>query len=555
VVGRGQLRVCGVMSEAGTKSLSNFGRYQLLLEMARGGMATLYLARLRGPESFEKLIVVKRIHDHYSTEESFTQMFLDEARITALIQHPNVATVFDMGRQDGAYYIAMEYVHGQNLQDVLRSAARMPGALHWSVVARIVADSAAGLHAAHELKGADGTPLQVVHRDVSPQNILVSYDGNVKVVDFGIAYAAERLTTTAAGTVKGKAAYMSPEQVDGKHVDRRSDIFALGTVLWEGICLRRLFRSDTDAATLLRVRDAVVPPPRDVDSTLPEGLEQVVLKALKKDPEERYQTAAELEEALNQLLVSEGQYVGRGQIQTTLDLFFHDRKKVKDEQIQRAMANEYSVPAMAVGMGGEPPSSTSLRASAAIEASHAMGLSRRGYITVGLSVAGIVALLLVLLLRSGSTPESGGAEVSAAMASAPRPAASMVEPMGRESARVIVHGAPMHRNARLVTLRLSVRPASARPMVRFRGRTHRGAEFSVIVPASNKEDLLEVTAPGYHKRTVLLTLSQDVSTVVKLTPVTASRRRAVVRWRPMRRRSPMRRPPPRRRPGIMFLDL
>jgi len=540
------------MSEFGARPKSSFGRYQLLLEMARGGMATLYLARLQGPRSFEKLIVVKRIHDHYAHEESFIQMFLDEARITAAIGHPNVASVFDMGEQDGSYYLAMEYVHGQNLKDLLKSASRSEGALHWSMVCRVVADAAAGLHAAHELTSAEGTPLGVVHRDVSPQNLLVSYDGNVKVVDFGIAYAAERLATTAAGTLKGKAAYMSPEQVDARPVDRRSDIFALGIVLWEGICMRRLFRMDTEAATLLRVRDAKVPAPREVDPTLPPELEQIALRALAKEPEDRFDTGAELEDALNQLLVRQGQHVGRQQIQTMMDLLFHDRRKIKDEQIQRAMAEEMTSPPVAVGMGADKYSSTtSLAVSAAVDKEQIFGPSRLTYIIGGLAVLGVVGLLLFLLFGGDggeANPDlRAEAEGAAPRArTAPRRGAAGPPPDARgDDAKVPRRRAPHDPMAQMVTLKVTVLPDEAEPVVVFRGRNYEGSEFRVLVRRSVGEELIEIRAPGYRKETVLLTPTQSVSTKVTLKPEARAAPRRRYRWRP----------PMRRRPMSLYLDL
>ncbi len=209
------------------------GRYELLLEMGSGGMATLYLARMAGPRRFEKLVAIKKIHDHLTSRQDFVDMFLDEAQISARIQHPNVVQLFDLGEADGSYFIAMEYVHGVNLAGLLRAVSgRGSGQYGWPQAAWIVAEAAAGLHAAHELLTTDGRPMNLVHRDVSPQNILVSYDGNVKVADFGIAFAAERITHTSSGVLKGKIPYMAPEQAAGEPLDRRADVFALGTLLF-----------------------------------------------------------------------------------------------------------------------------------------------------------------------------------------------------------------------------------------------------------------------------------------------------------------------------------
>ncbi|MDY0001491.1 MAG: serine/threonine-protein kinase [Polyangia bacterium] len=533
------------MSEFGERPRSSFGRYQLLLEMARGGMATLYLARLTGPESFEKLIVIKRIHDHYATESSFIQMFLDEARIAAAIQHPNVATVFDMGKQDKAYFIAMEYVHGQNMKDILRAAARQEGVLHWSLVCRLVADAAAGLHSAHELKSSDGVPMNVVHRDVSPQNILVSYDGSVKVVDFGIAYAAERLTSTAAGTVKGKAAYMSPEQVESAPVDRRSDIFSLGIVLWEGITMRRLFRADTEAATLLKVRDAVVPSPRQADARLPVELERITMKALARDPKDRYVAANELEEDLNRLLVAEGHYVSRKQVETVMDLLFHDRHKIKDEQLQRALKDEHTSPPVALGMDADKySSSTSMQMSSSIDSRVASPVSRTALVIGSLVVAALVVTLGLVLFSSRSgdgKKQDGKQEKTAAAMTASMRAEPRTEPPDAAAPQMEPERPP----APMVDLKITVLPPEAKAVVVFRGKSVVGSEFRMLVPRSDGEEIIEVKAPGYRHESIVVTLSQSVATEVTLKKEVGPSMIVV----------PVKRTPPMQRPMGYYLDL
>ena len=221
-----------------------FGRYELLMEMGAGGMATLYLGRMTGPSNFEKYLAIKKIHDELVADPQMIEMFLDEARISARIQHPNVVQIFEFDQIEGAHYIAMEYIHGHDLAELLRLVAHTPECgYRWAHAARIVADAAAGLHAAHELRTPDGKSLELVHRDVSPQNLLISYDGYVKVTDFGIAHAADKLSKTLAGTVKGKVAYMAPEQVRGGKVDRRADVFGRRrTCRGRAICVRTFRR-------------------------------------------------------------------------------------------------------------------------------------------------------------------------------------------------------------------------------------------------------------------------------------------------------------------------
>jgi serine/threonine-protein kinase len=221
------------------------GRYELCFELASGGMASVYLARAEGSPGFEKLVALKRIHPHLADERGYVEMFLDEARIASRITHANVCSVFDFGESDGEYFIAMEYLVGEPLSRVQRrvvvNAEQRTSPLLPARMARIIADACEGLHAAHELRDASGESLNVVHRDVSADNLFITYDGAAQVVDFGIAHARQRLHQTEAGQVKGTFPYMAPEQMTAAVVDRRVDVWALGAVLWELLALRRLF--------------------------------------------------------------------------------------------------------------------------------------------------------------------------------------------------------------------------------------------------------------------------------------------------------------------------
>lgn len=295
------------------KSLGTVGRYSLRRELASGGMATVYLASLTGPHGFEKVVAVKRIHPHLKKDRRFVEMFLDEARVAALIHHPNVCAVADFGEEDGTPYLVMEYLQGESLSSVLR-AARTGGGVPFWLAARIVHDAARGLHAAHELRGPDGHPLGVVHRDVSPQNIFVLYDGITKVVDFGVARARGRLTVTGTNEVKGKLPYMSPEQYDGENVDRRTDVWALGVVLWETTVGRRLFRADNDGATIARVLHKPVPRPSEVRADYPPELEAIVMRCLERDVTVRYPSAEALAEDLEAFMYSLGKPAGASQV-------------------------------------------------------------------------------------------------------------------------------------------------------------------------------------------------------------------------------------------------
>ncbi len=308
-------------------------------------MATILLARLVGPSDFQKHLVIKRIHDHLTADDETLNRFLDEARLAARVHHPNVVQIFEFDQHEGTYYIAMEYVHGENLADLYNHVRQDPSTgYHWGHAARVVAEAAAGLHAAHELLGGDGEPLRIVHRDVSPQNIMVSYDGHVKVADFGIAHAVGRRHNTVDGTVMGKVAYMSPEQCHGEVLDRRTDVFALGIVLYEMVCLRRLFRARSDQETMRRVLQCDFTPPRQVRPDLPPGLEQILLRALALRREDRYQTAAELQYAIEGLLAQEGALITASSLAALMGVVFHDEKLVKDRRIQRIYSRTFMEP-------------------------------------------------------------------------------------------------------------------------------------------------------------------------------------------------------------------
>ncbi len=276
----------GVSVVAGTK----LGKYEIVKHLATGGMAELLIARTRGLVGFERHVVVKRIRDDHE-DRVFVDMFLNEASLAALLHHHNIVQVLDIGEEEGKPYFVMEYVHGEDLRTLLHSLFMRKQLMPIEHVVSIVATIAIALHHAHEQRSACREPLGIVHRDVTPGNIIVGYDGNVKVVDFGIAKAAMRKVVTQAGMRKGKAPYMSPEQCRGVTVDRRSDIFALGIVLHETVTGRRLFKAPNDYATMSAVVDAEIPIPSKLRSEIPPALDAIVMRALQRDPGARFQTA------------------------------------------------------------------------------------------------------------------------------------------------------------------------------------------------------------------------------------------------------------------------
>ncbi|GMV18823.1 MAG: serine/threonine protein kinase [Myxococcales bacterium] len=283
----------------GKPQMQQVGRYELLLEIASGGMATVYVGRQRGAGGFERLVAIKRMHPHVGAEPELAASFMDEARIASLIRHPNVVNVQDVHDAEGEHLLVMDYVDGPSLANVMRAARKRNERISRPAAIRILVDALSGLHAAHEITNLDGIPLGVVHRDATPHNLLLGSDGTVRLTDFGIAKAAERSVHTATGMAKGKFRYMAPEQARGGAIDRRVDIFAMGIVAWELFTGERLFQADNDAQILLEVAEGKYRTPSSVDPTIPAELERIVMRALSPKPDDRWPTAAAFADALD----------------------------------------------------------------------------------------------------------------------------------------------------------------------------------------------------------------------------------------------------------------
>ena len=278
------------------------GRYLVFGEIASGGMATVHYGRMTGSVGFARTVAVKRLHPQFAKDPEFVTMFLDEARVAGRIRHPNVVPTLDVVATEGEIFLAMEYVQGESLSKLLKMARDKGRPPSPQIVATIIANLLHGLHAAHEAKDEHGRPLGIVHRDVSPQNVLVGADGVARVLDFGVAKAAGRLQTTREGQVKGKLSYMSPEQLNGGSVTRLADIYAAAVVLWETLTQERLFDGDNEAMTLVRVLEGKVDPPSRWVPILPPGTDEVVLRGLAQDPTTRFQTAREFAVAIERTM-------------------------------------------------------------------------------------------------------------------------------------------------------------------------------------------------------------------------------------------------------------
>jgi serine/threonine protein kinase len=328
-----------------------FGKYYLLDRINIGGMAEVWRAKMYGESGFEKLVAIKRILPNIAEDEEFITMFIDEAKISVQLTHPNIAQVFDLGRIGDSYFIAMEYVAGRDLKAIFDRGRKRGEPAPIPLTCYAIAKMCEGLDHAHRKRDAAGLELHIVHRDVSPQNCLVSYEGEVKVIDFGIAKAANKASQTQAGILKGKFGYMSPEQVRGLPLDQRSDVFSAGIVLYEMLTGERLFTGESDFSVLEKVRQADVLPPTKYNRRIPEGLEKIVLTALAKDPDERYPYASDLANALQRYVVtSDAVFSRRDLMQSMKSTFAED---VENEKLREA---EYAAIRLPRAMGSQAQS-------------------------------------------------------------------------------------------------------------------------------------------------------------------------------------------------------
>lgn len=326
-------------------------KYRILFELGRGGMGSVFLAVVQGPAGFNKLQVLKILKSELSSDPTFLNMFLEEARLSARIIHPNVAQTQEVGFDGTHYFIAMEYLAGQSLHAVSRrdeELKKLPLDMH----VRILAEVLSGLHHAHELTDFSGVPLSVVHRDVSPQNVFITYDGSIKILDFGIAKAADSSQETRTGVIKGKVAYMAPEQFKGK-VDRRVDVYAAGAILWQALTGQRLWKGMSDVEIYTELNGAGVPKPSSVANDVPPELEAICMKALAFRADDRFATAADMQAALESHLQAKGAHVSARDVGQAVASMFADRRREVREAIDRR------IKALETGRTGEIPAASS----------------------------------------------------------------------------------------------------------------------------------------------------------------------------------------------------
>jgi serine/threonine-protein kinase len=356
------------MSETSPEAGSGSGKYRTLFELGQGGTANVSLAVARGPEGFKKLFVVKQLRSVYAKDPDFYAMFMSEARLSARLNHPHVVQVYEVFERDTTPIILMEYIEGQTLDAVLMlPEPRLPLDLHL----RILADVLSGLHYSHELLDLKHEPLNVVHRDVSPHNVMVSYEGVVKVLDFGIAKLSGSTVETEAGVIKGKLRYMPPEQIAGEGVDRRADVFAVGVMLWEALSGSKLWKGLSDATIMNRVLNGQIPEPMAQNGAeIPPELRKICMRALAAEREDRYQTALELEAAIEGYLADRSHYASARELARFMTERFAAVRSNIDQRIENELNHGDSLkpPPVTIAPRAATPSRTGYTSSSSLEA-------------------------------------------------------------------------------------------------------------------------------------------------------------------------------------------
>ena len=495
---------------------ATIGRYHVVGHLATGGMAEILLAKVFGPGGFEQAVVLKRILPHLARQEAFAGMFLDEAMIVARIRHPNVVRVQELGKEGDELFLVMEYLEGESLHGLMRRLASRDRRLDYGLCAHVIAEACAGLHAAHEMHDVDGNPQNLVHRDVSPQNVFVTYGGEVKLLDFGVAKAADRITRTEAGQVKGKYAYMSPEQVNGDAIDRRADLFGLGAVLYELSTERRLFQRATEMLTMQAVTERPIRLPSDVVDGYPKSLEAVVMRALERDPRKRYATAAEMrldllavQRELDGTLAPDAELAGR------MAELFSDRIEEKRELLRRLRAGSdvTHVPEAEVDLEVELPSVVHDREEATSPTVSALGPPRRrrrwaiaAAAAVLLAGAGVLAVVSSGSDGRGSRESAGRAEpvVRESSAAAGEPSGEGARASGDEASE-----APRD----TVRLEVDARPEGA---VVFVDGERRGRAPLAVDVLRGERVLIEARRSGYRPASERVVASEDDRVLLRL---------------------------------------
>lgn len=497
----GTSRPGGPVSAPGEEELPRqLGKYTLLRALAAGGMAKVYLAIQRAVAGFEKLVVIKRILPDLARDPAFVDMLLSEARTAATLNHPNIVQTFDVGEAEGTYYIAMEHINGEDIRSVVRAMKRA-NVTEFPVehTLSIILGCCAGLAYAHEKKDLEGNPIHIVHRDISPQNVLITFTGDVKIVDFGIAKTADAAIgeRTQAGQLKGKVPYMSPEQASGKEVDHRSDIFAVGIMLFELTTGRRLFKAKSEFETLKLICEREYPRPSQIRPSYPKALEAIVMKALEKDPADRYQSARDMQADLETFIREERIAVSAVSLAGWMKMLFEDKIAEQKEALQdvKQLADVIASQKTSITETDVFPTTTtgaSIITGTDIAALQA-GQRRGGKMWMGVGVAVIAAA-------------AGGAAFFMAMTKPPEPGGTNPTP---------IETAPPEVAAKRGTLEVETKPAGA--YVRVAGELHGDKTPCTVDKLPLGSDIeIKVSLEGYETavKTVHLTEAEMNDKVV-----------------------------------------
>jgi eukaryotic-like serine/threonine-protein kinase len=479
---------CGAMV-ASTETVPSLpqqiGRYEVVGKLASGGMAEILLCRLVGPSGFERPVVIKRILPHLASVPGFTEMFLDEARIVARLRHPNVVHVYELGVEGDELFMGMEYLEGESVAGILRRLLAKGKLMDHANAAAIAAGACSGLHAAHELTDKDGRNLGLVHRDVSPQNIFVTYEGEVKVLDFGIAKSADRQVRTETGMIKGKSSYMSPEQARAKPLDRQSDIFSLGIVLFEMCTMHRLFHRENPLLTFRALCQDPIPPMSQLRSEVPAALVDIGRRALARAPSDRYPTAQDMRRDLLAITRKLNTREPEELLARMMQELFPERMAEKHElrrQVEQGTAvGRMPPPETDVGISlpnaGQETEHDELQTSAA----PALPIHRRHLwmLVAGLVAVGVLALVATVTRREVPTLGTAASDASTAVRPLEQPPAT----------------AALSQATRVVAIDLQTKPPGARIVVwgEERGRT----PLRLTLPQSADFVLVDVTLDGY----------------------------------------------------------
>jgi serine/threonine-protein kinase len=567
------------------------GKYQLIAEIARGGMGVVYLAMVQGPGGFNKLVVVKELKPELVEEPAFLTMFLDEARLAARLSHPNIVQTNEVGNHGERYFMAMDYLDGRGLDHVRRRSKTAGFGLSVPMQLRVICDMLAGLDYAHKLADFDGSPLHIVHRDVSPQNVFLTFDGQVKLLDFGIAKASDSMHETHAGVVKGKVSYMSPEQGRGQKVDARADVFSAGVLLWESLTGKRMREGKNDQEKLWALVSEDIPRASTVKPSVPEQLDEICAKAMAWNRDERYASAGAMQRDIERYLAQTGTNVSARDVGACVtELFREDRantNSVIEAHVARARGgvarDQLPIIDVASRMGTASPTPSSERAMSASEraktlppgdrpseslldlpSARTLGAvaaqseprvvertrSTKGLLLPGVAVAAVVAAVIFFMARSsheaGVTPTNLGSDTRP---TPPQPAVTSTPPPPPPVQKATGSDAPPAANPvnpAMVKVEIQVSPESAK--VSIDGKDVDGNPFSSQYASDDVVHHIRVSAPGYVAKSRAVVFNANVNLELSLeriepAPPVASPTRPTGRATPPSRPGPAGRAP------------